>query len=218
MKSLQEYIIEAVEYDEINEGKIWDAIKNWWNNLFSSSDKKYDVYSGKLDPQTREEYISDLKQTFDIRKLKLTKVNPSSLDKIVNPSGVKPNKETNDGFWQFTTDNISNDSSTSIYGLSYVTDDISDTPVLFKVKKSSIDLYNDYLELIKIQIIDEYNNVLPLNKVIQFILDSNILTNHKGMICLKDVNKELYNKLFNDCDFIKETVNNKNLVKFTLDK
>ena len=55
MKTLQDYILESIEND-INEGKIWDAVKKWWNNLFEPSTKKYDKYAGKMDNIAQHEY------------------------------------------------------------------------------------------------------------------------------------------------------------------
>jgi hypothetical protein len=64
MKSLQQYIYES--YEDINEGKIFDAIKNWFKKLFEPTDKTYDRYTnhGKYISEHPKEYNQYLSKNF----------------------------------------------------------------------------------------------------------------------------------------------------------
>ena len=202
MKSLQDYILEELEYNnEINEGKIWNAIKKWWNNLFySSGDKTYDRYSKDFDSDLRNEYVIELKNKFSINNIRIKKiVNNQALREIVNPNGVKPDIKKNTGFTDFVNETISKDYV--IYGISYITDDISDTAALIKVKNcdSSFKEFSNYLEILKIQIINEFANVLSVNDILNKFEKS--IVNDGFIYKYNDKNKELYNVLLDKCNF-----------------
>lgn len=204
MKSLQEYILEELEYNnEINEGKIWNAIKKWWNNLFySSGDKTYDRYSKDFDSDLRNEYVIELKNKFSLNNIRIKKiVNNQALREIVNPNGVKPDIKKNTGFTDFVDETISKDYV--IYGISYITDDISDTAALIKVKNcdSSFKEFSNYLEILKIQIINEFANVLSINEILNKFAKS--IVNDGFIYKYNDKNKELYNVLLDECKFNK---------------
>lgn len=207
MKRLQDYILEELEYDnEINEGKMWNAIKKWWNNLFSSSSNKmYDRYSSNFDSSLRSDYVRELNDSFNIKNIEITKINPSTLPKIVNPNGVKPNVQKNIGFTDFINEKISTEYD--IYGISYSSTNISDTPALIKVKKYNSGLFENYLEILKVQIINEFENVLSLNKLlnafIRYIKESQ---NISGLL-YKGKNKSLYKNLIENCGFEEKTHN-----------
>ena len=202
MKSLQDYILEELEYNnEINEGKIWNEIKKWWNNLFySSGDKTYDRYSKDFDSDLRNEYVIELKNKFSINNIRIKKiVNNQALREIVNPNGVKPDIKKNTGFTDFVNETISKDYV--IYGISYITDDISDTAALIKVKNcdSSFKEFSNYLEILKIQIINEFANVLSVNDILNKFEKS--IVNDGFIYKYNDKNKELYNVLLDKCNF-----------------
>lgn len=204
MKRLQDYILEELEYNnEINEGKIWNAIKKWWNNLFySSGDKTYDRYSKDFDSDLRNEYVIELKNKFSLNNIRIKKiVNNQALREIVNPNGTKPDIKKNTGFTDFIDETISKDYV--IYGISYITDDISDTAALIKVKNcdSSFKEFSNYLEILKIQIINEFTNVLSVNDTLNKFAKS--IINDGFIYKYNDKNKELYNVLLDECKFNK---------------
>ena len=193
MKRLQDYILEELEYNnEINEGKVWNAIKKWWNKLFySSGDKTYDRYSKDFDSDLCNEYVTELKNKFSLNNVRIKKiVNNQALHEIVNPNGTKPDIKKNTGFTDFIDETISKDYV--IYGISYITDDISDTAALIKVKNcdSSFKEFSNYLEILKIQIINEFTNVLSVNDILNKFAKSiindgfniNIMTKTKNYI------------------------------------
>ena len=215
MKSLQDYILEELEYNnEINEGKIWNAIKKWWNNLFySSGDKTYDRYSKDFDSDLCNEYVTELKNKFSLNNVRIKKiVNNQALREIVNPNGVKPDIKKNTGFTDFIDETISKDYV--IYGISYITDDISDTAALIKVKNcdSSFKEFSNYLEILKIQIINEFTNVLSVNDILNKFAKS--IINDGFIYKYNDKNKELYNVLLDECNFNKTRLNDNTKVVY----
>lgn len=208
MKRLQDYILEELEYNnEINEGKVWNAIKKWWNKLFySSGDKTYDRYSKDFDSDLCNEYVTELKNKFSLNNIRIKKiVNNQALREIVNPNGVKPDIKKNTGFTDFIDETISKDYV--IYGISYITDDISDTAALIKVKNcdSSFKEFSNYLEILKIQIINEFTNVLSVNDILNKFAKS--IINDGFIYKYNDKNKELYNVLLDECNFNKTRLN-----------
>ena len=215
MKSLQDYILEELEYNnEINEGKVWNAIKKWWNKLFySSDDKKYDRYSSDFNSDLRNEYVTELKNKFSLNNIRIKKiVNNQALREIVNPNGVKPDIKKNTGFTDFIDETISKDYD--IYGISYITDDISDTAALIKVKNcdSSFKEFSNYLEIVKIQIINEFTNVLSVNDILNKFAKS--IVNEGFIYKYNDKNKELYNVLLDECNFNKTRLNDNTKVVY----
>ena len=215
MKRLQDYILEELEYNnEINEGKIWNAIKKWWNNLFySSGDKTYDRYSKDFDSDLRNEYVTELKNKFSLNNIRIKKiVNNQALREIVNPNGTKPDIKKNTGFTDFIDETISKDYV--IYGISYITDDISDTAALIKVKNcdSSFKEFSNYLEILKIQIIDEFVCVLPVNDILNKFAKN--IINDGFIYKYNDKNKELYNGLLDECNFNKTRLNDNTKVVY----
>ena len=208
MKRLQDYILEELEYNnEINEGKVWNAIKKWWNKLFySSGDKTYDRYSKDFDSDLCNEYVTELKNKFSLNNVRIKKiVNNQALHEIVNPNGTKPDIKKNTGFTDFIDETISKDYV--IYGISYITDDISDTAALIKVKNcdSSFKEFSNYLEILKIQIINEFTNVLSVNDILNKFAKS--IINDGFIYKYNDKNKELYNVLLDECNFNKTRLN-----------
>ena len=66
MKSLQEYILENVD-NEINEGNIWNSIKNWFKKLFEPSDRQFDRWNpdNKISGENLERYTQYIENTFN---------------------------------------------------------------------------------------------------------------------------------------------------------
>lgn len=206
MKNLQTYILEELEYNTVNEGKVWTAIKKWWNDLFSSSsDKKYDRYSSDFDSSLYSDYVRELNNTFNIKNITITKINPSTLPKIVNPNGVKPDVQKNIGFTDFIDEKIS--TKYDIYGISYSSNDISDTAALIKVKKCELESFENYLEILKVQIVNEFENVLSLNKLLNVF--SNYVKESKNIrgLLYKGKNKSLFKNLIDNCNFTSNKIN-----------
>ena len=149
MKTLPDYILESIENDEINEGKIWNAVKKWWSNLFEPSKKKYDKYASKMDNTTLQNYTQKIKDTFSMDNLSFNKINPSSLDKIVRPNGEEPDQHNNYGFWKFVDEKVSSKNVNEIFiALVYESEEIKDTAALIKF---NIDSQNNEAEIIIIK-------------------------------------------------------------------
>lgn len=222
MKTLQDYILESIENDELNEGKIWDAVKKWWNNLFEPSDKKYDKYAGKMDNVAQHEYVQKINDSFNIKNVSIKQIDPKSLNKIVKPNGEEPNKIDNIGFWKFVDEKIkTNNPYIKIYGFIYEDSDIKDTCALLKVNTNVDNVIDGYTEIQNLQIINYYNNVFPLTKLVNTIKHNmtTIFNKSEGLFIKKDIDKDLYEKLVNDCGFVKETINgNINIAKLDIKK
>lgn len=222
MKTLQDYILESIENDKLNEGKIWDALKKWWNNLFEPSTKKYDKYAGKMDNIAQHDYEQKINDSFDIKNISMRQIDPASLDKIVKPNGEEPNKLDNTGFWKFVDEQIkTNNPDIKIYGFIYEDSDIKDTCALIKVNTTKDNIIDDYIEIKNLQIINYYNKVFPLTKLIDNIKHNMVkfFDKSSGLFIKKTTDKDLYEKLVNDCDFVKETINgNINIAKLDIKK
>lgn len=212
MKTLQQYLLEELEYnDEIHEGKIWDAIKDWFNNLFSPSTKKYDRFRYDPDEYDKifkgdsiEKYKQYIKKHFDLNKCKMMYIDKKNIKKIIAPQGVIPNEDDKLGFYKFIEDYVSkeNNKNDLYYGLCYEDEEIKDIIALIKGRKNDFDL-----DLLKIQIITEYEKSIKLQNVIEILLESKDILKANDFVkiqCQEKANKELYNQLLNDCDFVKE--------------
>lgn len=211
MRTLQDYILESIENDEINEGKIWNAIKKWWNDLFEPTDKKYDRYASKMDNVTQQEYKEKIKNTFKTNNITIKQIDPKSLNTIIKPNGEEPNKETNTGFWKFTNERVvTANADTKFYAFIYEDSDIKDTIALLKVDTSNNGFLEKYVEILNLQIIDYFYNVFSIDKMIKFIKDNSVklFADKTGIFIKKKTDKELYEKLINDCEFEKTTINN----------
>lgn len=198
MKSLQEYIIESIESD-INEGRIWDAIKRWFNDLFSPSDKKFDRY--KENGIDTPDYIDYIKHNFNNHNIKLHKIKKSLLNNIVNPTSVVPSKNNDEGFWQFIDEPTEPEGV--FYALVYTDKSCKDTVCLIKINEHK-QLYNNCAEILKVQILKEYQNYISFDDVVTY-LEILLSKTHNGLFIKRNQNKKLYETFINDCDFIKTT-------------
>ena len=222
MKTLQEYILESIYTDDVNEGKIWDAIKNWFADLFTTSNKKYDRYSTLNDPLLINDYKEYIKNYFNYNRITIHNVNGSELKKIIN-SDIK-NEFTNEttGFNEFINEPEPKNKS-QFYILHYKDSNINDIVCIIKAKENNV-LVSKYIEIEKLQISDLYSDLLKLNKIINIFktyLNKNATgkkTMYDGFYVCKNVNDELYNMVINDCDFERDLVDNKNIAKFTFNK
>lgn len=193
MKSLQQYLLENL--DTIEEGKIWDAIKNWFKELFEPSDRPYDRYNedNDISGANRENYISYLKDNFSIKNCEVKKVDKDDLKKIIYPNNHQPDLENKLGFYKFIDTKNGN-----FYSIVYKDDQVKDTPVLIKVKEGEI------LEILDLQIISEFSNIFMLKDVIDLLVKSDDIKNIKKIIFKENSDKDIYKQLINDCSFKEE--------------
>ena len=135
MKTLQEYILESIDTDDVNEGKIWNAIKNWFSDLFNVSNKKYDRYSTLNDPLLINDYKEHLKNYFNSNKITVHIVKESELKKLIN-TDIK-NKFTNEttGFNEFINEPEAKNKS-QFYILHYKDSNINDIVCIIKAKEN----------------------------------------------------------------------------------
>lgn len=218
MKSLQQYIYESIDND-VNEGKIIDVIKNWFKSLFEPSDKKFNRFDEEHDLKgsNLSNYIDYLKENFEINKIKVNKIEDKKyLKDIVYPNGVEPNYEQQLGFYDFI-DNVNNEKDKTQYlGLFFEDSECTDVPALINYKKEE-----EAINIIKIQIIKEFIDFISLNQLIDLIkTEKEFIEDSKTLFIKKDTNKELYNKLINDCNFKEEydKSNNENIAKLSLEE
>lgn len=224
MKTLQEYIIESIENDQIDEGKVWDAIKSWFKNLFKGSTKKYDRWNDNFDGVANANFKTYIGENFNLSSVEIKLVPNNDVMDIVKPLGHTPTKENNDGFWKFVDDTPTLEQSKKIKYFSFMYNDKStnDACALMKINTEPRGkVLNNYFEIINIQIREEYITKLTLDKVVKLIKNSSEIRKlgKSGMFIYKYTtekngylehdNTDVYNKLLNDCGFEKGTVNNK---------
>lgn len=202
MKSLQQYIIESIETD-VNEGKIWDAIKKWFSDLFSPSDKKFDRYNND-NTFDNNEYVYYLEDHYNPNNIKMHKLSADALNNIVLDDEIHTNKKNDDGFWEFS-DELKNTSDYTYYALIYEDKNCKDTCCLIKLNEET-QLYNNCAEILKIQILKEFQKHISFYEVIDR-LEVLLYDTHNGIFIKKDKNKKIYDMTINDCDFIKTMYN-----------
>lgn len=206
MKSLQEYILENVDND-VNEGKIWDAIKDWFKKFFEPSDREFDRYNpdNKISGMNLENYQKYLEDNFDIKDLKFKEIRKKDLKNIVYPNGEEPNKDGEIGFYNFI-DNVNNKKDTTEYfGFIYEDKNVKDSPCLINCIHEG-----DKIELLNIQIIKEFINLFSIKQAINLLLSiKDFKQNAKQIIFKENTNKSLYQQLINDNEF-EETFDKEN--------
>lgn len=208
MKSLQEYILENIDQN-IEEGKVWDAIKDWFKKIFEPSDKKFDRYNpdNDLTGLTLDEYIEYLENNFNEKFLTFKKINKEELQKMVYPNGIEPNKDGEIGFYNFV-DNVKKDDDNTLYfAFIYNEKNIKDTACLINSKTNN----NNQIEILNIQILKEYIKYLPIKRIIgKIIKDDKFIESSKSIFIQEKTDKNIYNQLINDCGFTKEYDKEKN--------
>lgn len=215
MKSLQSYILEHIDND-VNEGKILDAIKEWFKKLFEPSDRKFDRYNSDngLNGTNLSNYETYLKDNFDIKNIEIKKLDLETLKKIVYPNGEEPNTEEQIGFYEFIDNIDEKENNSDYFGLIYKDSEVKDTAVLLNSVNNG-----GKIEILKLQVIKEFINLLKLNDVIKLLKQNKeFIGTYKIMYIKQNTNKELYNQLINDCGFIEEydKTKNENIAKLEI--
>jgi len=208
MKSLQTYLIENLD-NTIEEGKILDAIKEWFKNLFSPSKKKFDRYNPEkpLIGTTLSNYKEYLKENFNMKNIEIRYIGFDELKKIVYPNGNEPSIEDKVGFYDFIDNIDDKDKDTDYFAFFYRESDIKDTACLVNCIKS-----NKRVELLKIQVVNEFENLLPIKDVIeQLKSNEEFIEDIKEIFIKENTNKNLYKQLINDCGFESEYDEKKNI-------
>ena len=203
MKSLQQYLLEELEYNDSNiqEGAIWDAIKNWFKSIFDPSDRPYDRYGDEdITGATKQDYISYLQDNFAIDNCEVKMVDKKTLRKLINPKGVKPNQDTKEGFYKFM--DIESNKSLTWISIIYKDEKTKDCPAIIKSK-----IVNEKtLEILDFQIISEYVNVFKVHQLFTLLKEniSNISSEINKIIFKESSDKSIYNQLVNDCNYNSE--------------
>jgi len=202
MKSLQEYILENVD-NEINEGNIWNSIKNWFKKLFEPSDRQFDRWNpdNKISGENLERYTQYIENTFNSKFIKFTKILKKDLKQFVYPNNIEPNEDGEIGFYKFI-DNVNKEKDKTKY-FGYIYDDKKEVKDIIAL--INCNFVNNQIEILNIQIIKEFINVFSLKKLInQIIKEKDFILSSNSIFVKQSVNKELYNQLINDCEFNKE--------------
>lgn len=203
MKDLNKYINENLQNNIINEGKIWDAIKNFFKKIFSQDDNKYLFKPSKkkfdrFDPNDfitthNDEYKEYLKSNFNFKFLASDKKTPKLVKEIINHHDEL---------------NFDIDESHTYYVGIFISKNIKDVVYIVDgeiFNKEEKDNSKDYY-IYNIHIINEYKEYISMKDI------SDILLNQKkemkwneieidNLIITEKDNKELYKQLIKDCNF-----------------
>lgn len=220
MQSLQDYILE--NYD-INEGKVWDAVKKWFKELFTPSTKKYDRYAKDFDASTRSAYMEYLKQTFSRNNITIKKIlSDSDLAKIVKPNNIQPSQIDNKGYWKFDGFKLRKIQQERLFTFVYEDKSVKDViALLYSTSFNDVSGLEKYFEIKKLQILPELENIYSLRDCMQDyikFLKNTMTQQSKGIYISKSTDPNLFNKLINDCEFEKCTINTRDYAKFDFDK
>jgi len=211
MITLQEYLIE-----HLDEGKIWDSIKNWFKNLFEPSDKEFDRYgkdTNRIEGGNLVKFKKYLEDHFTEESINIKQFDQKSLNKIIRPNGIEPNEEEKFGFYEFSGKLDEKDES-NYFGLIYEDKNVKDTSCLVNSKNNGNDI-----EIIKLQVIQEFTKYLHIKNVIKLLKSSKEFINNSNRLVVKEkVNKNLYNQVINDCDFEKLYENDENIAALKLNE
>ena len=210
MKSLQTYLIE-----NLDEGKIWDSIKDWFKSLFEPSDKDFDRYGkeqNRIEGENLVRYKKYLEENFTESAIRIEKIEKlKDLNKIIRPNGTEPSVEEKFGFYEFA-DKL--DDKTDYFGLVYDDSKVKDTACLVNSK------VNDKgLEIMKLQVIQEFSKYLPIRIVIKLLKESKeFIGESKTLVVKEKTNKDLYNQVINDCKFEKKYEDDENIAVLKLNE
>ena len=210
MQSLQEYLLE-----NLDEGKIWDSIKEWFKSLFEPSDKEFDRYgkeTNRIEGGNLVKFKKYLEENFTEDNIKIQLFeNQKNLNKVIYPNGIEPNEDEEFGFYEFTGEL---DKESDYFGLIYEDSNVKDTACLVNSKSNSKDI-----EIIKLQVIQEFIKYLPIKNVIKLLKESNEFVNGAKRLVVKEKkNKDLYNQVINDCKFEKLYENEENIAVLKLNE
>jgi len=210
MQSLQEYLLE-----NLDEGKIWDSIKEWFKSLFEPSDKEFDRYgkeTNRIEGGNLVKFKKYLEENFTEDNIKIQPFeNQKNLNKVIYPNGIEPNEDEEFGFYEFTGEL---DKKSDYFGLVYEDSNVKDTACLVNSKSNNKDI-----EIIKLQVIQEFIKYLPVKNVIKLLKESNEFVNEAKRLVVKEKkNKDLYNQVINDCKFEKLYENEENIAALKLNE
>lgn len=209
MITLQQYMNE-----NLDEGKIWDSIKDWFKKLFEPSNKEFDRYGNEenlIEGSNLVRFKKYLEDNYDENSIRIEKIPFNKLDNIIRPNGTEPNEEENFGFYKFAGKLNEKD---IYFGLIYEDSKVKDTASLIKIKQ---DEDENIIELLELQVIQEFTKYLPIRVVTKLLENSNEFIGANKVIIVKEkTNKELYNQVINDCGFEKVYENDENIAKLEI--
>jgi hypothetical protein len=232
MIPLQDYIkeIDISNNYYVNEEGVWQKIKNWFKGLFSFSkdddEDYYDWFSGdnnsdkiknarKLKGTEKNEYEEIVKANFKGKDCKIVPIKDEKVYKgIISPEGATPDEKTNTGFWKYIDQPFKNDKVELYhYAVCWIGAESKkkdskaflDYPALITFYRHG---YN--INILRMQILKEYDNILNYEDLIKLI-EKNVPTlfrKAKYIQFAEKNDKDVYEKLINDCEFESE-YNNK---------
>ena len=209
MITLQEYLIE-----NLDEGKIWDSIKNWFKSLFEPSDKEFDRYgkdANRIEGGNLVKFKKYLEEHFTEDSITIKQIDQKSLNKVIRPNGIEPNEDEEFGFYEFMGEL---DEEFDYFGLIYEDKNVKDTACLVNSKSNGKDI-----EIMKLQVIQEFTKYLPIKNVIKLLKKSEeFIGESKRLVVKEKINKNLYNQVINDCDFEKLYENDENIAALKLNE
>ena len=217
MRKLEDYIYESYVQsyliDMVEEGEIWDNIKynikqkinNWINKLFNSDDEnefkeKFELVHKKYTEMSSEEFKTYVEKFFNIKKCVVNIANKKEIERIFNYV-IEPNYEDKIGFYEFDLNKIDFEKEKIIS--IYTIDNNEKSPLYIPcclIQVNSKEYENNILNIYKLQILQEFSEILDINNVIELITKNLKL---EKIYVEEKKNKDLYNKLINDCDFEK---------------
>lgn len=213
MRNLEDFIYESYLIDMVEEGEIWDNIKynikkkinNWINKIFGSNDSEFEekfepVYQ-KFQKMSSEEFKEYVNKNVDIKKCLVKISREKEIEKIFKYV-IQPNYEDKTGFYEFDLNNIDFKKSDII--VIYAIDNSGKNNLLYipccLIEVNKEENEHNIFNIYKLQILTEFSEILDINKVIELIIKNLKVEN----IYVKEKkNKDLYNKLVNDCKFEK---------------
>ena len=229
MVSLEDYIkeIEISENYYVMEEGIWQRIKNWFKNLFKSSDDDdyWDWFNGKdksekiknarkLSGEEKKEYDDIVKTQFKGKDCKIIPIKDENVfNGIIKPKGAEPDEKSNSGFWKFLDQPFKNDKTQLYhYAVCWVgaeekkkdANGFIDYPALITFYRHG---YN--INILKMQILKEYDNILNYGDLISLIEKNvpSLFRKAKYIQFFEKNDKDIYEKLINDCEFETEYSN-----------
>ena len=232
MVPLQDYIkeIEISENYYVNEAGIWQKIKDWFKGLFSfnknDNEDYYDWFSGvnnsdkvrnarKLKGSEKKEYDDIVKTNFKGKDCKIIPIKDEKVFKgIISPKGAEPDEKSNSGFWKFVDQPFKNEKTELYhYAVCWVAAEdkkkdskaFLDYPALITFYRHGYDV-----NILNMQILKEYDNILNYGNLISLIEKNvpSLFRKAKYIQFFEKNDKDIYEKLINDCDFESE-YNNK---------
>jgi len=209
MKQINEYINENINHNIIEEGKIWDSIKEFFKKIFKSDDnyylfkpskKKYDRFKddGEYIVKHNNEFKKYIENNFKFSYVSLSTKRVSKMQEILNVHD-RLNFEVNQNHK---------------YYVGYFID-IQTKDICFVVDGYKKEDSEDYF-LVNFYIVDEYSKYITNKDIVDLLLNQkkeckfNDVELQKLFIKEKD-NKELYKTLIKNCNFKKDSNSSEHL-------